>query len=91
MSKSINKTDPELEKFIKFIEETGDALKIVCSDVRENVEGALFDQQPLPDSCPSRASAAEFGMRRLKKYILEINTLTTQLETHIFKNYSDKK
>jgi len=46
MFKSINKSDVELEKLIGFIESTGDALKIACHDVRENVETAIFDGKP---------------------------------------------
>lgn len=91
MPKSINYNDERLEKLISFIESTGDSMKIICHDVRENIEGALFDSKPLPENCPSRASLAEFSMRRLKKYVIEITTLTDDLEKHIFENYSDKK
>lgn len=89
MSKSINTSDRELEKLISFIEETGNSLKIVCHDVRGNVESALFDKKPLPDNCPSRASMAEFSIRRLKKYIQEVTVLTEQLENYVFEKYSD--
>jgi hypothetical protein len=91
MVKSINKDDLELEKIIEGIEATGNSLKIVCHNVRENVEHALFGGEPLPEGCPSRASLGEFGMRRLKKYVDEINSLTRDLENHLAKNYSNKK
>lgn len=91
MYKSINTSDERLEKLISFVEDTGDSMKIVCLDVRENVEGALLGSHPIPENCPSRPSLAEFGMRRLKKYVNEIMVLTNDLEKYIFENYSDKR
>jgi hypothetical protein len=91
MAKSINRDDLGLEKLIANIEATGHSVKIVCHDVRENVESALFGSDPLPENCPSRASLAELGMRRLKKYVDEIQSLTNELETYIAKNYPNKE
>jgi hypothetical protein len=88
MPEPINTPDEQLEKLIGSIESTGASIKLASEDVRAGVEGALFGSDPLPENCPSRASAAESAMHRLKKYVEEITGLTNDLQTYVFKNYA---
>ena len=90
MKTSINKSDEQLERLIADIEASGDSMKIVCNDLRENVEHALFSGDPLPKPFNSRSSAAYAGMRNVHKYIDEIQSLARELENHLAVNYSDK-
>ena len=91
MTKSINKTDEQLERLIANIEASGDSIKIVCHDLRENVEDALFGSALLPDQFKSRASFAYLGMRNLNKYVDEMQSLARELENHLAANYSERK
>lgn len=88
--KSINNSDRKIEYFINGIEEAGKSLQILSQDVRENVETALFGNEKTPIKC-SKAQSAELGLRRLKRSLLDINTLMAQFEKYIFDEYSDKK
>jgi len=55
------------------------------------VKEVIYENKPLPDGYPSRASMAELILRGLKRRVDEITELISMLEKEIWKQYGDKK
>ena len=83
--------DEQIDKLCGFIHSTTESIKILGDTDLPQVKEALYGGKPLIEGCPSRASLAEFGLRRLKGRIHEAMELIDQLETEIFAKYSDEK
>ncbi len=81
----------KIDNLFQFIESTANSIKILAETDLPQVKEVLYENTPLIEGCPSRASAAVFALRGIKERSDEIMELINTLETEIFDNYSDVK
>ncbi|HMO81733.1 MAG TPA: hypothetical protein PKD24_13165 [Pyrinomonadaceae bacterium] len=82
--------DEKIEQLLEWIKSNTDGIKILGETDLDHVRHIIYGNDPLPHGCPSRASMAEFALRRLKGRLHEAGQLIEQLETEIYEKFTGK-
>ena len=70
---------------------TAESIKILADTDLPQVKEVLYENKPLLEGCPSRASMAEFILRGIRGRTEELTELLNMLEKQIWEKYGDKK
>lgn len=80
-----------IDNLFQFISSTAGSIKILTETDLPQVKEVLYENTPLLEGCPSRASMAVFVLQGLQGRVGEITELLQSLEKEIWKDYGDKK
>ena len=80
-----------IEDLFKLVSGTAESVKILADTDLPQVKEVLYENKPLLEGCPSRASMAELILRKLRGRTDELMELIGMLEQEIWKHYGDKK
>jgi hypothetical protein len=53
------------------------------------IRAVLESDEPLPEDCPSKATAAAMELRQIEKSLDEVKNIYMLIDNHLFENYSD--
>ena len=79
-----------IDNLFQFISSTAESIKILADTDLPQVKEVLYENKPLLEGCPSRASMAELILRKLKGRVEEITELLADLDKEIWAHYKDK-
>lgn len=80
-----------IENLFEFISSTAESIKILADTDLPQVKEVLYENKPLLEGCPSRASMAMLVLRKLNGRVEEMTTLLNEFEKLIWTQYGDKK
>ena len=78
------------EDLFVMISSTAQSVKILANTDLPQVKEILYEDKPLPEGCPSRASMAELILRGIKGRIEELTELLDDLDKQIWAGWKDK-
>lgn len=82
--------DEKLDTLLNELQKWSKSLALTTEEVPDYIKKALYENEPLPDTCPSRASLAELELRAIKKKLNEVNGIYQMIHDHLFEHYKDK-
>jgi hypothetical protein len=80
----------KIEDLFTMIASTAESIKILADTDLPQVKEVLYEDKPLLEGCPSRASMAELILRGMKGRIEELTELLAMLDTEIWAGWKDK-